>query len=175
MGEFISTSWMQALNEFDGNPEDCFTRTSMHLSFTEWKSSILVRESIGLRSMGFCVMEAAVQVRDAGEWIADVNISEALENSCIRRCSDLPSCKHVDRARSFGDCMALETWDQALDGQEGIVVTKSHKNWVARLALASVLAQHSKVDNQQIIICPPEVCGKCISESIHTRNVVIID
>lgn len=175
MCDIPSTSWIRSLNTFDGNPEDCFTYTSMHLSFTEWKSDILISESVGLRDMGFSVMEAAVQVRNAGDWIADVNILKALASPCIRRCSDLPPCTHPDRPRSFGDCMALESWDQVIDGQEGILVTKSYKNWVARLALASFLAEHSKVDNKQIIICPPDVCGECIRESIHTRNVVIID
>lgn len=101
-----------------------------------------------------------------------MDISKAVAESRIRHGTDLSRCEHVDRARSFGDCSPPDTWNQALDGQEGIVITKSHKNWAARLALASVLAQHSKVENQQIIISPPEVCGKCISESIRTRNVV---
>ena len=148
----------------------------MHLSFTEWKSNILAHRSIGMRGTGPCIMEAAVQVRDSGKWVAEVSIAEALANVCIRRCSDLPPCEHMAKTRLFGsDYMAIETWDQVLDNQEGILVTKSYKNWVARLALASVLAQHSKVDNKQIIICTSDVCGECIRENIHTRNVVIID
>ena len=166
---------MQVPNPFDGKPEDYFNRTSMHISFTEWKRSLFVRHLVGTRDIGFQVVEAAVQVRDAGVWVADVNITEALANVCIRRQSDMAPCKHTTTGRSFGDCLPLETWDQVLDNFEGVLVTKSHENWVARLALASVLSQHSKVDCKQIIICPPDGCGACIMENMRSRNVVIID
>ncbi|CAJ2513448.1 Uu.00g015670.m01.CDS01 [Anthostomella pinea] len=167
---------IQALSPFDERPEDCFGRTSMHLSFTEWESPLMHDGAVVQRGVYAVILEAAVQVRDGGDWAADVDILKALNGPLIQRPSDLPPCTHEDSNRSFGKCMALETWGQVIDTPEGILITKSHMNWVARLALAAVLTQHSKVRDQQVFVCQPDTCGRCVVEHVLiSRNTIIID
>lgn len=81
-------------------------------------------------------------------------------------------CRHQTPQRPGPDIQALETWDQVLDCPEGILATKSHGNWAARMALVCVLAQHCQGSLRRIVICPPSVCWQCIDTSV--RNTIFI-
>jgi len=70
---------------------------------------------------------------------------------------------------------ALESWDQVLDCEEGLVVAKAHKNWVGRLALVCVLAHHCKLLDKRIVICPEVVCWECIKATqIPGQNIIFV-
>ena len=156
-------AWRRAADTFTGTQEDYFNKTTLHLSFTEWTSPLWVGEAVGQRDTQAIHMEAVVSVRDSGKWLADVDIMSALKHADVQL---LPSqegkCTHSTPQAPDRGILSLETWDQIFDCPDGILVTKSHGNWVARLALVSVLAQHCTLLAKKIIICPEKVCWKCV-------------
>lgn len=172
-------SWRQSTTVFDGSAEDYFTRTSLHLTLTDWSAPLHQIEFVGRRHAGGTHREAVVSVRDAGRWVADIDPQTALEADNVEIRQYAPcSCEGKDEETSGKlpviDAQALQSWDQVMDCPEGILVTQSHKNWMARLALVSVLAQHSNLTHstQRIIVCPSETCWKCV-KTLH-RNAVFI-
>ena len=165
--------WRKAADNYTGTQDNCFNKTTLHLSFTEWKSPLWMETAVGQRDTQCVHVEAVVSVRDLGQWVADVDILKALTQANVQF---LPSqegiCPHSTPQPPGRQILALETWDQILDCPDGIVVTKSHGNWVARLALVSVLAQHCKTVARKIIVCPDKVCWKCVN--FPSINVVYV-
>ncbi|KAL8305624.1 hypothetical protein RB597_003614 [Gaeumannomyces tritici] len=65
--------WQKAPPRFNGEREDAFSRTSMHIGFTEWQAPLFHTGSVGQHSSEVSHVEVVVSVRDSGEWVADVN------------------------------------------------------------------------------------------------------
>ncbi|KAK8131889.1 hypothetical protein PG999_000062 [Apiospora kogelbergensis] len=76
--ELNPAAWRVETTSFDGTPLDHFARTSLHLNFTDWKAPLVESHSVGQRDADVNIIEAVVSVRDAGEWVADVDICRAL-------------------------------------------------------------------------------------------------
>ncbi|KAI1414979.1 hypothetical protein F5Y13DRAFT_196976 [Hypoxylon sp. FL1857] len=166
-------SWRQVAGKFDGSQIDYFGNTSLHLSFTDWSVPIYRPSAIGERDSEATHAEAAVSVRDAGRWVADINIIAAFNNVDI---SQLPEpskpCSHTKPTNPPPHLMPIETWDQILDCSEGALVTRSSGNWVSRVAIVAVLAHHCKLESKRIVICPRNVCWNCIE--IPDQNVIYV-
>ncbi|KAK3386436.1 hypothetical protein B0H63DRAFT_467785 [Podospora didyma] len=112
-----------------GTKDNCFNQTTLHLSFTEWKSPLWMETAVGLRDTQCMHMEAGVSVRDSGQWVADVDIMEALKHGSVQFLSlQEGKCTHSAPQPPDRHILGLETWDPILDCPDGIVVTKSHGN-----------------------------------------------
>ncbi|KAI0538353.1 hypothetical protein GGR58DRAFT_501346 [Xylaria digitata] len=152
-----------AITEFNGERIDCFQSTSLHLSFTEWSVPLYSRSTIGQRDSEAVHAEAVVSVRDSGIWVADINILAAFAHADVQ---ELPTpsvpCGHPQPSKPPKGAVSIETWDQILDCPAGLVVTRSFKNWVARMAIVAVLAQHCRLKSKRIYICPENMCWGCL-------------
>ncbi|KAI0816715.1 hypothetical protein GGR55DRAFT_674908 [Xylaria sp. FL0064] len=172
--EIDPAAWRIEPSPFDGTYVDCFKSTSLHLSFTEWCAPIVQVQSIGQRGSNVNLIEAIISVRDSGRWVADVDIHAALsqEHSQPRIIQMNDRCEHsVSTEENQGSFIAIETWDQILDVPDGSVVVRSSNNWLARLALLSVLSQHSKMLQKSILIWPNRLCLQCANRYSHAIHI----
>ncbi|KAL5330502.1 hypothetical protein ACEPPN_000019 [Leptodophora sp. 'Broadleaf-Isolate-01'] len=79
MKEPYYSSWVNIPHEnFDGNCEGTFEKTSLHLSFTRYESSLSASEH-GLFDKQVYFLQAVVQVFDAGAWVVDLDLVTALD------------------------------------------------------------------------------------------------
>ncbi|KAK6065027.1 hypothetical protein SCUP515_11426 [Seiridium cupressi] len=135
-------AWLVEPVDFDGAPQDSFKNTSLHLAFTDWRAPLVRFQSVGERDADVNIIEAVISVRDFGKWVADVDIYRALVHRRLLEDSDI---------------LSVESWDQVLDCTDGSVAVRCHSNWVAKLAVLSVLAQHM-TEERPIVICPRSCC-----------------
>jgi len=173
--------------KFDGTPDDCFGKTTMHISLLEWTYPLITTHSYGQRDVEVVIIEAVVSVRDGGAWVADVDVILAMQNitRILPRASGpgqttaagstalSPSCKYHDRVatKKLG-LTALDTWDEILDiPPNEYVVVRSYKNWLARLAITSVLG--NKMQAGQIGVCPEDTCFQCLDVKKKGFKVII--
>ncbi|KAI8632448.1 hypothetical protein F5Y19DRAFT_462881 [Xylariaceae sp. FL1651] len=167
-------SWRQAIEPFDGTSLDCFGATSLHLTFTEWSMPLYQSSAVGQRDSEAVHAEAVVSVRDAGVWVGDIDIIAALQHPDVL---PLPphnrQCSHTKPSKPPMEIMSLETWDQILNCPDGAIVTRSSKNWVARLAISAVLAQHCRLESKRIYICPEDTCWSCVDPS-PKENIIYV-
>ncbi|KAI0533669.1 hypothetical protein GGR58DRAFT_485730 [Xylaria digitata] len=170
--EIDPAAWRIEPAPFDDSYVDCFKSTSLHLSFTEWCAPVVRKQSIGQRESNVNLIEAVISVRDSGRWVADVDINAALSLGSPRLVRMNEGCKHSDRTQGLkGDLLAIETWDQVLDVPDGSVVVRSSNNWLARLALVSVLCQHSQMLQGSILIWPSRLCQECVNTAGHAIHI----
>jgi hypothetical protein len=161
--EIDFSSWRRSMDIFDGAPIDYFESTSLHLSFTDWSTPLYQSHSFGHRGSEAVHAEAVVSVRDAGAWVGDIDIMAALQHSSVQTLPEpLQPCSHNQPSKPPLRMMSVECWDQILDCPDGLLVTRSTKNWVARLALIAVLAQHCRLKSKRIFICPEDTCWECV-------------
>ncbi|KAK8091902.1 hypothetical protein PG997_002263 [Apiospora hydei] len=182
-------AWRIESSAFDGVPLDQFSNTSLHLSLTDWEVPLVQFQSVGQRNADVNVIEAVISVRDAGKWVADVDICRALVSKQLERQSHSNSgsngCTHVSQEHSGegrplvserdGELLSIETWDQVLDDTEGPAVVRCYDNHIARLAIISMLCQHSKAAGRPVVICHKTTCWKCHAKrNRQTRDVTYI-
>ncbi|KAJ8131732.1 hypothetical protein O1611_g1895 [Lasiodiplodia mahajangana] len=136
-------SFRRVIGEFDGAPVDHFKNTTLHLSFTEWFAPLYSSSAVGQRDSEAVHAEAVVSVRDRGSWVADISILGAFGHPDVQELPTLGApCNHPKPSKPPAGALSLETWDQVLDCPVGVVVTRSFKNWIARIAIVAILAQH---------------------------------
>ncbi|KAK8104825.1 uncharacterized protein PG998_011858 [Apiospora kogelbergensis] len=169
--ELNPAAWRVETTSFDGTPLDHFARTSLHLNFTDWKAPLVESHSVGQRDADVNIIEAVVSVRDAGEWVADVDICRALlhKNLWVEDAPRNDVCEHLAQLGEGGDhgeyssdgenLLSIETWDQVLDVIDGPAVVRCFGSPIARLAILSVLCLHSKVD--AVFVHANKTCWKC--------------
>jgi hypothetical protein len=158
---------------FDGKPDDCFNRTSLHLSFTDYHVPMFASGASGEQDAPISMLEAVISVRDSGVWVADIDIIKGLEADGPVYRLDLPSsCAHLPDFPLQPPIMSVESWDDVLDCPDGYFIVKAHGNWLARLAITAVLANHSRMKNKKITICPPSLCWHCVRQDIPNNAFV---
>jgi hypothetical protein len=163
--EMDSERWRYAdYPEFDGKPEDCFNRASLHLSFTNYHVPIFNSKVRGEQDSPSSMLESIISVRDSGLWVADVNILSALEEDAPVYRLDPPRCGHSAELAPNLPITSVECWDDVLDCPEGNFMVKARGNWLARLAIAAVLANHSRMKRKRITICPPSLFWRCVKQ-----------
>lgn len=115
-----------------------------------------------------------VSVTDAGCWVADVDPLGALKSHNVYQLEPQTSCNHTEAEKQLPKLKmaALEKWHQIMDCDEGLIVTKSHGNWVGRFAIVCVLAQHCSLQGLRIIVCPDTVCWQCVNTP--SRNTIFV-
>jgi hypothetical protein len=149
---------------FDGTTEDCFAGTSLHLSFTDYQVPVFENNSRGQRDVELSMQEAVISIRDSGEWVADVNILQALESGSIHKIQPNSNCNHPEKATPSQKMAVVDSWEDILGYPDGVSVIKASGNWVARLAATSLLVQIPTRPVSRVTICPAEICWQCIQE-----------
>lgn len=149
-------------DQFDGNLQDCFQDTSLHLSFTGAELPLSVGNS-GKQDIEVYILETIVSVHERGKWVADLDILTALESPSLARIR--PFDDHHEnaecRGRGFEHChplTSLRSWSEFLDRPEKDGVFCMHNNWQARLAATAIAINQSNT----AIILPKDVCWGCV-------------
>ena len=156
-------TWMHSSElQFNGTSKDCFAETSMHLSFSNYHVPIVETDMRGLQDSSVSVLESIVSVHNRGDWIADINILGALGSHQVFLMPPSQPCSHPERSTTDFPMLSIDSWDRILDLPKDTVVIPAHKNWAARLAIVAFLIEHREEKVQRIIICPSEVCWKCV-------------
>lgn len=161
--EFTSVS----MSRFDGTKQDCFSATSLHLSFTGLHMPMYDTNVKVGRDSQVSIIESVMSVRDRGDWVADINILDALNTDFNFQPRLNCTCHHEQPFTSFAGVYSIESWDDILDHPVDRFVVRTHGNWVARLAAYSVLSQAMKAKGRtgRITICEPDTCWRCLFEA----------
>jgi hypothetical protein len=170
------TFWRVAThNPFNGQPEDLFGSTSMHLSFTRWERAMDSIESQGVQDIQSVKMESVISIRDSGRWIGDVDVISAIRSPHIYTLPPQEPCHHTDGDQSNLQPMtSIENWDQLRDFHSGLAVVRVHGNWLARLAVTAYLSQRQMIneysyDGGRITLLPSSVCWKCLKHEFSSN------
>lgn len=148
---------------FDGNAVDAFQGTSLSLSFTDWHTAVNAEVlNQRLRSTEVEIHEAVVSVHMGGQWVADVDILDALSKSSASWDHEWyykHDCSHKDESRyqsAEEDVRAITTWEEFLDNPSEPVIMLTHGNWKARLAAVAMgVRRHDR------IIATKGICWDC--------------
>jgi hypothetical protein len=173
--ELDPSRWRVSSNGiFDGRAEDCFGGTSLHLSFTDYHVPMFQRDSRGQRDSQLTILECVISIRDAGVWVADLDVLRVLDKSPIYRVSTPLSCHHIKTSAPLSRLVAVGCWEDVLDYPPGIIVVKANGNAVARLAVTAFLAQHPQRPAARISVCPSNtnLCWECIRQQ-YDYNVFV--
>ncbi|KAH6714304.1 hypothetical protein BKA61DRAFT_58103 [Leptodontidium sp. MPI-SDFR-AT-0119] len=152
-------------NEFEGEVEDSFRSTSLHLSFTDYQLPIDIGIH-GNRDGEAFFLESLVSVLDRGQWVADIDVLGMIESKNLVRC---PKCKHIkketyDAAKIKGSALtSIESWPEFLDPPNSASITHTSKNSYARIAAAAIAVQKG----YKTLILPDtgaRTCWLCVYE-----------
>jgi hypothetical protein len=166
---------------FDGQVADKFPKTQLELSFTGYSES-LRSEDRGACDSTVYVLEAQVRVYDSGSWVGDLDVLSALDSPNLKRprcqCREQGAAHHAGlqrthspdseedeaKARTWDDDMAfdfasIDRWEELLQPPpERVGVIRAHRNWLARLAAASLSVQKGYTT----LVLPRKICWSCM-------------
>jgi hypothetical protein len=158
--------WRSTLHaEYNLRRENNFEATSLHLSFTGY--SMPLNSGIhGLIDHDMTFLEALISVRDRGDWVADLNVLDAI--SAVAHVECPCSCSQPGRyvANTF---TSIDNWDELLDPPGGHNIVRARDNWVARLAAACIAVQDDP-DRSVLVVNPNVVCMRCLLEEQASSN-----
>ena len=149
---------------YDGQREDNFKGTSLHLSFTDWTLPLEVKGAEGRTiDQEAYIVESVISVMDSGKWVAD------LDNICIdfKALTKLRvghQCPGHPNGNTDYDYTSLDSWEEFLDGPTTVGIFRAHGNWAARLAAVSILSQQGQAHSIGLI-GPETFCLECLSSA----------
>ncbi|RFN52064.1 hypothetical protein FIE12Z_3616 [Fusarium flagelliforme] len=151
-------------NEFDGNLEDSFEASSLHLGFTEYVLPIDVG-SHGNRDIEVYFLESVVSLHDRGTWVADLDVLGQVHNHSLAivksTCThDEPHNARTSVIRNPGFTM-VDNWDEMLDSPGNASIVRSKDNWVGRLSAMALSLQLG----HPTMILPNRFCWECIVDA----------
>ena len=143
---------------FDGRAEDCFSETSLHLSFTKFEVPLSV--PVGAIDPEVSMVEALVQSYNRKKWVADLDVIACLKHKDYFLPILLPPCVHKGatpsppleiaavqiRKATDKHLVSVDSWEELLDppedlGTKNIAVVRAGNSWHARIATMSVSIQ----------------------------------
>ena len=143
---------------FDGQLQDCFGGTSLHLTFTDSEDTVFMGNR-GLRDRQVIMLEALVSIDDRGRSLGDLDILSMFTNPHVRK---LYPCSHSDMERSTFNqqdhLIALDCWEEFLDPPGSTAILRASGNWQARLAAAAAAAQLGK----RVVVLSEKPCLQCL-------------
>ncbi|PQE26776.1 hypothetical protein CJF31_00003488 [Rutstroemia sp. NJR-2017a BVV2] len=179
-------------NVFDGNLENHFSRTSVHLSFTEYEIPLVTNgDSRHTIDRDVVLVEALLSVYDGANWVAEIDILKAFqfgifllpsvtsENGCAgcvhskdRRQQQI----HMTYQEAFQDLemvsmISIENWDELIEPpNSGTLVVQTHNSWIPRLAATCVCSS----TGWSLVILPVNPCWTCCAEVVKRQNAVAL-
>ena len=152
-------------DKFDGNLQDCFQDTSLHLSYTGANLPLSVGNS-GRQDAEVYILESLISLHERGKWVADLDILKALESARLSRVQllndqdDHTGCRH--EYENSHQLTSIRSWTEFLERPERESIVCMHSNWQARLAATTL----SIAQSHRAIILPKEVCWGCVDALI---------
>lgn len=132
---------------FNGEREDNFKGTTLHLSFTTHKFPLDYGVA-GIVDHQVFFVESVISVHDSGQWVGDLDTLETFSISSehrvrIPRRRHQKSCTHPEGmvSSTLDGITSLDTWEEVLDTNPGVNIIRAHKNWPARLAASVMLSK----------------------------------
>jgi hypothetical protein len=165
-------------NSFDGRSEDNFESTSLQLHLTGYEMPLNI-QSHGVRDIEAFYVEAVVSVYDQGVWVADINVLSLYQARTVGELGLVtyftnillpPRCPHVradgDNFSRFDPITSVDCWSEFLDLPKNLAVIRARRNWVARLALATVMAEKEK----GMMVAGETVCWTCVEVMMLSKG-----
>ncbi|KAL8718339.1 MAG: hypothetical protein Q9225_004518 [Loekoesia sp. 1 TL-2023] len=153
---------------FDGQLEDNFAATSLHLSMTGYQLP-LNTGTHGSRDHEAVFVESVISVYDRGDWVADLDVLKAYKSWDKSNQDKNGSCMHPEveqqDASIFPSLVCIDTWVELLDRPSGYSLVRARGNQSARLAAATIATQK----DYQFQIVRPDCCWRCKFES-HRKD-----
>lgn len=170
--------------KFKGAYEDSFKGTSLHLSLTGYEQTLNIGKHGG-REKEVYYLEAVINARDKGTWVADLGVLYPSLHS--KRSAPGISVKddghyhlpasswHSLRGRTnfavkFNRLTSTDNWFEVFDRPSNAIIVRARGNWIARLALATVMMNKK----QTMIIGSHEICWACVEELISSAKLIPI-
>ncbi|KAH7083970.1 hypothetical protein FB567DRAFT_447277 [Paraphoma chrysanthemicola] len=155
-------SWQHVNHcDFDGQFQDCFTSTSLHLSFTDSEDTMYLGNR-GLRDRQVVFVEALVSIDDRGRNIGDLDIMAMFgkDSLCVQeKCPHSPEQRGNYRGQVHEpNLTALDCWEEFLDPPQTTAIFRAAGNWQARLGAAAAATQMGK----QVLVLPTDPCLYCL-------------
>lgn len=163
---------------YDGKLENCFQSTTLHLGFSGYEFALDVGDHGGRFKEAF-FMESLIKVHDRGEWIADLDALNALDDPKLYISDEIPECKcdhsSLDSRSSTSDrgLIAIDRWEELLERPRTAAVVRAHRNWMARLAAVTLSI---KMGNRTVVsaVDGNVRCHKCSEEPDNVTNAIYI-
>lgn len=132
---------------FNGQREDHFKGTTLHLSFTSQKFPLDYGVT-GIVDHQVFFVESVISIHDSGQWVADLDTLKAFSIGSehrlrIPRRQQQKTCTHPEGMLSsiLDGITSIDTWEEALDTSPGVNIIRAHRNWPARLAASVMLSK----------------------------------
>ncbi|KAL8789433.1 MAG: hypothetical protein Q9213_001190 [Squamulea squamosa] len=176
---------------FNGKLENCFSGTSLHLSFTKYEVPLSV--SVGAVDAEMSMIETLISAHDQKNWVADLDVLSSLRCEKSFRRLRPPHCKHENQdpkpptenaAVQIGKAcdkqfVSIASWEELLDapgdlGRSTVAVVRAYDNWHARVATMSVCVQMGL--STWVLPTDPlcTVCGNNVFVNIAMKAQVLI-
>ncbi|CEF75870.1 unnamed protein product [Fusarium graminearum] len=171
-------SWrLMSSSEFDGKSLNAFSKTSMHLSFTNYHVPLIQSDDVQEQSSQVFLLESVVSVYDAGHWIGDVDVLKCLTSPFIIYMSD-SGCHGSHINHSFAGVLSLETWDEVLDPPISDCVVRAQGSWLARLAILTIFVEargeareaHGELGGTRMAVRSNNTCWECAGPSLNLSD-----
>ncbi|KAH8597426.1 hypothetical protein B0O99DRAFT_507860 [Bisporella sp. PMI_857] len=159
-------------NKFDGQLDDCFQNTSLHLSFTEYEFPVdSGHASRHIIDRSAILLESLISLFDGGKWVAEVDILKTASSTCDGNCR-LKNWKETTLKPTSPDyqlaAVSVENWDELIESPTtGVIAVRAHKNWLARLAAMAV----SRKQGYYPVILPEDPCWSCCAKVIMSLDI----
>ncbi|PQE24524.1 hypothetical protein CJF32_00007547 [Rutstroemia sp. NJR-2017a WRK4] len=152
---------------YDGECQDSFGGTTMHLSLTGYEQAIVQSQKHGAQDFGVFYLESVVSVFDRSKWVADLDIMSGLAHDGFRRFTHGTTCDHAREMKvpSFA-AASIDKWEELLDRPDETGVVRGFQNSIARLAATCVSIQR----NHPTIVLSGETCWECLLEEIKSQH-----
>lgn len=158
------TDWrLVSHSPFDGRLEDSFSKTSLHLHFTDYVLPIDVGTH-GNKDIEVYFLESVVSVFDDGKWVGDLDILTQLASPLLYRLD--VTCNHgkgnteTEQLLDNPDFTMTDNWDEILEDHDSATIVRSTDNHVGRLATTAMALQLEKTT----VILPNRCCWACIKQ-----------
>lgn len=174
----IEEDWRQLGHDtFDGQLQNCFGSTSLHLSFTG-ASSPINYEFSGGQDADVYILETLISIHEGARWIADLNPMKSVlgQASGMMLKLKLPITENCDIGVSpKSRIISIDNWLQLIEPpEERLALVRAHKNWQARLAATALSIQKGFFT----VVLPEKVCWECfdfhIKDYLHGTNKKIV-
>ena len=166
----LTDEWRQIQHaKYDGNLENKFSQTSLHVSFTLFEVPLSFGIAGGV-DREVIILETLVSVHDRGKWVADLNVPDSLSSG---RLEHMKKCahgllQHRNQTLDRTELTSIDNWEELLDPPEGFnlnfgagraAIVRAHNNWTARLAAACISVQKGY---RTVVLPPGPVCMSCL-------------
>lgn len=170
-------SWrVVSTTPFNGLPENHFSKTSMHLSFTDYYVPLVQSYDRQGQDSEIHLLESVVSVHHEGIWIGDVDVLGCLLSSFVVRpiYTGSSRCSCDSSPVQMDHLLSVETWNDILEPPLRESVIRAHGSWVGRLATALIYIQarstagtHHAMLDRGLTIYPNSTCWKCMRGLIN--------